>query len=86
MQCSCLPRARRTSAGLFPRRPRAPTHARAPPLQNRSHETTAAVLTWALFSVAQAPEVEARLLAEIDSVVGDRVPGEDTRGGGGRGR
>ncbi|GBF92821.1 cytochrome P450 chloroplastic [Raphidocelis subcapitata] len=41
------------------------------------HETTAAVLTWALFSVAQSPEVEARLLGEIDSVVGDRAPGID---------
>jgi len=39
------------------------------------HETTAAVLTWALFSVAQNPEVEERLLREIDSVVGDRAPG-----------
>lgn len=41
------------------------------------HETTAAVLTWALFSVAQSPETEARLLAEIDDVVGDRMPGLD---------
>jgi hypothetical protein len=40
------------------------------------HETTAAVLTWALFSLAQQPEVEAKVLAEIDSVVGDRQPGE----------
>ncbi len=40
------------------------------------HETTAAVLTWALFSVAQSPETERKLLAEIDSVVGDRMPGE----------
>jgi cytochrome P450 len=41
------------------------------------HETTAAVLTWALFSVAQAPEVEAKLLAEIDAAVGDREPSID---------
>ena len=41
------------------------------------HETTAAVLTWALFSVAQAPEVEAKLLAEIDAAIGDRTPGLD---------
>jgi cytochrome P450 len=39
------------------------------------HETTAAVLTWAMFCVVQNPEVEARLLAEIDSVIGDRAPG-----------
>ncbi|KAF6259067.1 cytochrome P450 [Scenedesmus sp. NREL 46B-D3] len=39
------------------------------------HETTAAVLTWAMFCVVQNPEVEARLLAEIDAVVGDRAPG-----------
>eukprot|EP00879_Flechtneria_rotunda_P012254 GHRR01012799.1.p1 GENE.GHRR01012799.1~~GHRR01012799.1.p1 ORF type:complete len:403 (+),score=156.72 GHRR01012799.1:30-1238(+) len=39
------------------------------------HETTAAVLTWALFCVVQNPEVEAKLLAEVDAVVGDRVPG-----------
>ncbi|KIY91860.1 hypothetical protein MNEG_16103 [Monoraphidium neglectum] len=42
------------------------------------HETTAAVLTWALFSVAQAPAVEAKLLAEIDAAVGDRTPGAGT--------
>lgn len=39
------------------------------------HETTAAVLTWALFCVVQNPQVEARLLAEIDAVIGDRDPG-----------
>jgi cytochrome P450 len=47
------------------------------------HETTAAVLTWALFAVAQNPGVEGALLAEIDAVVGDRAPGG--WGGGGRG-
>ncbi|KAF8062011.1 CYP97B2 [Scenedesmus sp. PABB004] len=41
------------------------------------HETTAAVLTWALFCVMQHPEAEAKLLAEIDSVLGDRAPGLD---------
>ncbi|GLC58319.1 hypothetical protein PLESTB_001346100 [Pleodorina starrii] len=38
------------------------------------HETTAAVLTWALFCLVQSPGVEARLREEIDGVVGDRVP------------
>ncbi|GIL44064.1 hypothetical protein Vafri_1625 [Volvox africanus] len=38
------------------------------------HETTAAVLTWALFCLVQAPEVEARVLEEVDRVVGDRMP------------
>ncbi len=40
------------------------------------HETTAAVLTWALFCVVQNPEVEQKLLTEVDTVVGDRAPGE----------
>lgn len=39
------------------------------------HETTAAVLTWALFCISQNEEVERKLLEEIDRVVGDRVPG-----------
>jgi hypothetical protein len=47
-----------------------------PPSSLPGHETTAAVLTWALFCVVQNPEVEARLLAEIDAAVGDRTPGE----------
>ncbi|CAG9464570.1 unnamed protein product [Pedinophyceae sp. YPF-701] len=38
------------------------------------HETTAAVLTWCAFQLAQNPEVEAKLHDEIDRVVGDRVP------------
>jgi hypothetical protein len=38
------------------------------------HETTAAVLTWALFCLVQNPQAEAALLAEIDRVIGDRVP------------
>ena len=47
------------------------------------HETTAAVLTWVMFAVVQQPEVQAQLLAEIDSVVGDREPSEWRAGGGG---
>ncbi|MEW5302811.1 MAG: hypothetical protein WDW36_005557 [Sanguina aurantia] len=38
------------------------------------HETTAAVLTWAFFCLAQNAEVMAKVLAEVDSVVGDRTP------------
>ena len=39
------------------------------------HETTAAVLTWALFELAQQPELVAKIRAEIDEVVGpDREP------------
>jgi cytochrome P450 len=38
------------------------------------HETTAAVLTWALFELAQKPELMKKVRAEIDSVVGDRNP------------
>lgn len=44
------------------------------------HETTAALLTWALFEVAQAPELAARMRAEIDSVIGDRRPTYDDVG------
>lgn len=35
------------------------------------HETTALALTWALWLVANAPDVEARLLDEVSRVVGD---------------
>nr|AGK38421.1 CYP97B1 [Parachlorella kessleri] len=38
------------------------------------HETTAAVLTWTLFSLVQQPQAEARVVEEIDRVVGDRQP------------
>jgi cytochrome P450 len=38
------------------------------------HETTAAVLTWVLFELAQQPELMAKLQKEIDEVVGDREP------------
>lgn len=35
------------------------------------HETTALALTWAFWLVAHAPDVEARLLDEVERVVGD---------------
>jgi cytochrome P450 len=38
------------------------------------HETTAAVLTWALFELTKNPEVMAKVHAEIDAVIGDRTP------------
>ena len=40
------------------------------------HETTAAVLTWTLFALMSNPEVERKMLEEIDSVLGDKTPGE----------
>ena len=41
------------------------------------HETTAAVLTWATFELAQQPELLAKVRAEIDEVLGDRDPTYD---------
>jgi len=38
------------------------------------HETTAAVLTWALFELVKDPECMKAVQEEIDEVVGDRVP------------
>lgn len=38
------------------------------------HETTANCLAWSWFLLSQAPKVEARLHAEIDSVLGGRLP------------
>ncbi|XP_057838898.1 protein LUTEIN DEFICIENT 5, chloroplastic isoform X2 [Cryptomeria japonica] len=38
------------------------------------HETTAAVLTWAFYLLAQNPEVTLKLQREVDSVLGDRLP------------
>eukprot|EP00958_Prasinococcus_capsulatus_P014113 scaffold1471_cov413-Prasinococcus_capsulatus_cf.AAC.30 len=35
------------------------------------HETTAAVLTWLTYELSQKPEFEARMLQEIDEVMGD---------------
>lgn len=39
------------------------------------HETTAAVLTWALFSLMTCPAIAQKARAEVDSVLGDRIPG-----------
>ncbi len=36
------------------------------------HETTANALSWTLYLLSQAPDVRARLEAEVDSVLGDR--------------
>jgi cytochrome P450 len=38
------------------------------------HETTANTLAWTWYLLSQAPAVEARLHAELDSVLGDRPP------------
>ena len=38
------------------------------------HETTANTLAWMWFLLSQSPEVEAKLHAELDSVLGDRTP------------
>ena len=39
------------------------------------HETTAAVLTWTLFALMSNLDVEAKMLNEIDSILGDKTPG-----------
>ena len=41
------------------------------------HETTASALTWSWWLLAQHPEAEHRLHAEIDEVLGDRLPTSD---------
>jgi cytochrome P450 len=41
------------------------------------HETTATALTWAWYLLAQHPEAEARMHAEIDRELGGRPPGFD---------
>ena len=41
------------------------------------HETTANALTWAWYLLAQNPQVEAALHAEIDSVLAGRLPNFD---------
>lgn len=39
------------------------------------HETTAAVLTWALYSLMACPAAAEKARLEVDTVLGDRVPG-----------
>jgi cytochrome P450 len=41
------------------------------------HETTANALSWTWYLLSQAPEVEARLHAEVDRVLGGRLPAID---------
>lgn len=41
------------------------------------HETTAMAMTWAWYLVSQHPAVEAKLHAELDTVLGGRAPGQD---------
>jgi cytochrome P450 len=41
------------------------------------HETTAVALTWTWYLLSQNPEVEARLHAELEAVLGGRMPGVD---------
>ena len=41
------------------------------------HETTANAMTWAWLLLARNPDVAASLHAEVDRVLGDRVPGAD---------
>lgn len=43
----------------------------SPPL---GHETSAAVLTWSLFELSRHPDVMAEVTAEVDAVLGDRIP------------
>jgi cytochrome P450 len=38
------------------------------------HETTASALTWAIYEIAQKPELLRKLQAEVDGVLGDRLP------------
>lgn len=39
------------------------------------HETTAVILSWAWYLLSQHPDVEARLHAELDDVLGQELPG-----------
>src|SRR5690606_15123369 len=44
------------------------------------HETTAVALSWTWYLLSQHPEAEARLHAELASVLGGRVPGVEDVG------
>jgi cytochrome P450 len=48
------------------------------------HETTAAVLTWALLCLATHPEAAAKVQAEVDAAVGDAPMLSEPQGRGGR--
>jgi cytochrome P450 len=39
------------------------------------HETTSTALTWTFYLLSQHPEIESKLRAELDSVLGGRTPG-----------
>lgn len=41
------------------------------------HETSAAVLTWSLFELSRHPDIMAGVRAEVDAVLGDRIPTYD---------
>jgi len=41
------------------------------------HETTAMAMTWAWFLLSQHPAVEAKLYAELESVLGGRAPSQE---------
>ena len=47
---------------------------RSPDLFLAGHDTTALTLTWTLYLLAQNPDVETRLRAELESVMGNRLP------------
>lgn len=38
------------------------------------HETTAATMTWAFYMLSQNPDVKAKLIEEVDRVLGSRLP------------
>lgn len=41
------------------------------------HETTSLILTWTLYLLARHPDAQARLVAEVDTVLGGRAPGPE---------
>ena len=42
------------------------------------HETTAAVLTWTLFQLMQAPEAMRKAVQEAQQVLSDQAPGQQS--------